>query len=72
MSTMSVQTVTTMPRPLPRANSVVGRFVGALLVWQARSRERQILAAMDDHALKDIGLTRADVSREIEKPFWRA
>jgi uncharacterized protein YjiS (DUF1127 family) len=71
MSTMSVHSVTTMPRPLPRPSSVLGRVVGKLLVWQARSRERLALGQMDDHMLKDIGLNRADVSREADKPFWR-
>jgi uncharacterized protein YjiS (DUF1127 family) len=26
---------------------------------------------MDDHLLRDIGLSRADLEHEIEKPFWR-
>jgi uncharacterized protein YjiS (DUF1127 family) len=33
--------------------------------------QRRILAMLDDHMLKDIGLTRMDVEREISKPFWR-
>ena len=42
------------------------------LVWQRRYLERQALAAFDEHRLADIGLTRADLAREIAKPFWRA
>ncbi|MDX1576807.1 MAG: DUF1127 domain-containing protein [Kiloniellales bacterium] len=42
------------------------------LVWQRRYLERQALANFDDHRLKDIGLTRKDLAREIAKPFWRA
>ncbi len=30
------------------------------LIWQARASERAALASLDDHLLKDIGLTRAD------------
>jgi len=26
---------------------------------------------MDDRLLRDIGLSRADAKREINKPFWR-
>jgi uncharacterized protein YjiS (DUF1127 family) len=40
------------------------------LEWQERARQRRRLAELDDRMLKDIGLTRADVSREVEKPFW--
>ena len=29
------------------------------------------LAALDDHTLQDIGLSRCDVEREVTKPFWR-
>lgn len=39
--------------------------------WIETSRQRRQLAALDDAALKDIGLTRSDVSIEIYKPFWR-
>ena len=39
--------------------------------WIERSRQRKALAALDDHQLRDIGITRADAGREAEKPFWR-
>jgi uncharacterized protein YjiS (DUF1127 family) len=42
-----------------------------LLVWLERGRQRRHLAAMDDHMLRDIGLSRADVSAETEKWFWQ-
>lgn len=40
--------------------------------WRIRARGRADLAALDDRQLRDIGLTRCDVGREISKPFWRA
>ena len=43
-----------------------------LLDWQDRARQRHRLGEMDDHLLRDIGLSRADLEHEIEKPFWRA
>ena len=39
--------------------------------WRRRSRERAELARLDDRMLRDIGVTRCDVWREINKPFWR-
>jgi uncharacterized protein YjiS (DUF1127 family) len=42
-----------------------------LLDWQDRARQRHRLGEMDDHLLRDIGLSRADLEHEIEKPFWR-
>jgi uncharacterized protein YjiS (DUF1127 family) len=37
-----------------------------------RGRQRRDLAALSDHGLRDIGLSRADVDLEVTKPFWRA
>ena len=34
------------------------------------AREQRDLAALSDHSLKDIGLTRADVEYELRRPFW--
>ncbi|MBI3507068.1 MAG: DUF1127 domain-containing protein [Proteobacteria bacterium] len=44
----------------------------AVIVWQERAQARNRLEGLDDAALKDMGLGRADVTREIEKPVWRA
>ncbi|MGE7960338.1 DUF1127 domain-containing protein [Pseudomonas sp. NPDC089530] len=38
--------------------------------WHALHRERLMLAGMSDEALKDIGLSRADVEQESVRPFW--
>lgn len=43
----------------------------ALVLMQERAQARARLERLDESALKDLGLTRADVSREIEKPVWR-
>jgi uncharacterized protein YjiS (DUF1127 family) len=67
-------------RPFGRSSlpAVSRRSAGAFLTglfdilvrWQARARERNHLAGLSDDALKDIGLSRADVERESRKPFW--
>jgi uncharacterized protein YjiS (DUF1127 family) len=39
--------------------------------WFIRGKSRRTVAMLSDHMLRDIGLTRADVERELMKPFWR-
>ena len=55
-----------------RRQSVVLRVFDSFLRWQDRARQRHMLAGLDDHLLKDIGLSRADAAQESAKPFWRA
>ena len=38
--------------------------------WRQLAEERRQLATMDERMLKDIGLSRADVLAESERPFW--
>lgn len=38
--------------------------------WCQLARERRQLASLDDAALKDLGLSRADAWQEAERPFW--
>lgn len=38
--------------------------------WIELSRQRRQLAMLDDYQLKDIGLSRADIMTEVERPFW--
>lgn len=46
-------------------------FARRISSWIERVRQRQALAGLDDHQLRDIGITRAEAARECEKPFWR-
>jgi uncharacterized protein YjiS (DUF1127 family) len=51
-----------------------GHSLGALLHkfsrWYELHRERELLAGLSDEALKDIGVSRADVEHEAIRPFW--
>jgi uncharacterized protein YjiS (DUF1127 family) len=49
----------------------IERRLLALLDWAERRQQRRRLLELDDHMLKDIGLSRADAMREAGL-FWRA
>jgi len=40
--------------------------------WRQRSRDRQLLAMMNERELHDLGIKRYDALHEAHKPFWRA
>jgi len=47
------------------------RFSAMIGEWRRRARSRRELLALDDHMLKDIGITRVDAQYEAAKSFWR-
>ena len=51
--------------------ALIVKVSDTLLDWQDRARQRHRLGEMDDHLLRDIGLSRADLEHESAKPFWR-
>ena len=51
--------------------NLASRVLERLIVWQERAEQRHALAMLDDRQLKDIGLSRADIVREISRPFWQ-
>ena len=53
------------------ADAVATAGLGLMLTLYLRRQQRFDLAALDERGLKDVGLTRADVAREVDKPFWR-
>lgn len=46
------------------------RLLARIWRWRELSRQRQHLATLSDEALKDIGMSRADILQESEAPFW--
>ncbi|MHA6493587.1 DUF1127 domain-containing protein [Pseudomonas borbori] len=53
-------------RPLSALRAVARQ----LKRWWQLHEQRQQLAMLGDGALKDLGLSRADVVQESERPFW--
>jgi uncharacterized protein YjiS (DUF1127 family) len=45
--------------------------LSSLSLMCGRSRQRRVLARLDDRMLNDIGYSRADALSEAAKPFWR-
>jgi uncharacterized protein YjiS (DUF1127 family) len=60
------------PRLSTHRRKRLTKWLGGLVgTWRRRISERQILARLDYRELRDIGLSRWDVEREVAKPFWR-
>ncbi len=58
-----------------RAMSVVGVAAWirrAYRNWQQIHAERQAIERLDERDLRDVGLTRYSVERELARPFWRS
>jgi uncharacterized protein YjiS (DUF1127 family) len=53
-------------------SGVFSQIVETLRLWHERRQERYRLAELSDRDLYDVGLSRADIFSEAEKPFWRA
>ena len=54
------------------AASWLGQVRDTLRLWQDRVSGRQQLLRLDEHVLRDIGITRLQAEAEANKPFWRA
>ena len=59
--------VTAARRPLKICSVSILR---QLRRWAELARERRQLAMLSEGALKDLGLSRADIYQETERPFW--
>lgn len=53
-----------------RARWLLTDLLDLVHTWTDVAKQRRHLASMDDRMLRDIGLSRADVAREIDRPFW--
>ena len=56
---------------IQRVEALAHSAMSIISLWTRRHRGRLELAQMNEHMLADIGMTRAGVVAEIDKPFWR-
>jgi uncharacterized protein YjiS (DUF1127 family) len=54
------------------ARSWRNRFEATVRLWSRRRTTRLSLAELDDHMLRDIGLTPTEARQESSLPFWRS
>jgi len=52
-------------------NRVPATVMATISVWRRRSCARHSIREMDEHILRDIGMTPEQARRETQKPFWR-
>ncbi len=57
--------------PPARRRSLYDCQRGCVVEWRARARGRRLLAQLDEHMLRDIGIDRARVWQETGKWFWQ-
>jgi uncharacterized protein YjiS (DUF1127 family) len=55
----------------PRVAATVGALARSLRAAWRRQRSRHRLAGLNDHMLKDIGVSFAEAEAEANKPFWQ-
>ena len=58
-------------RPLTPAASFALYAAVVLVTWAERRRTRTSLKHLDNHLLKDIGLTPKEALIESQRPFWQ-
>ena len=52
--------------------SALARLLARILAAEALARSRRRLGRLDDHILRDIGLTRDQAESEAQRPIWDA
>lgn len=60
-----------IPANLPLLSRLLVTGALTIAAWETRHRGRKALAQLDDHLLRDIGLTDGRASRESQKAFWQ-
>lgn len=70
MHTPALMLLNASPR-LPLIAALAVRFAATVTKWEQRRRTRVNLSYLDDHLLKDVGLTRTRADQEVARRFWQ-
>jgi uncharacterized protein YjiS (DUF1127 family) len=54
-----------------RSATIAATLLDRLRLWRRRFNDRRGFPVLDERELRDFGLSRWDVERELAKPFWR-
>jgi uncharacterized protein YjiS (DUF1127 family) len=52
-------------------SACVGNIATSISIFIERGRQRRALAELDEHLLRDLGVNRSVVAREVHKHFWQ-
>jgi uncharacterized protein YjiS (DUF1127 family) len=69
LSTLAAGAVGTITRPNPHHHLAWGAAQW-LAGWAEQRRQLRALSELDEHLLRDIGLSRDDVRRACSRTFW--
>lgn len=56
---------------MPAASVIAVKIAVIVSKWATHRRTRLTLSQLDDHLLRDVGLTRAEAELESRRVFWR-
>jgi len=59
-----------LPRSSRSIVDVLKAVIQRMKRWHELAQQRRQLAMLSDAGLKDLGLSRADIMEESERPFW--
>ena len=66
------QSISDQALPLRPRRGLWRSVMALIATWQSRAQQRRELLDADPRILRDLGLSKAEVTAEAIKPFWRA
>jgi uncharacterized protein YjiS (DUF1127 family) len=73
MSSISIHSVVFACRPRePALVRILRQLADVTVLWRKRAHDRRFLASLRSRDLQDIGVTRAEIVREMNRSFFRA
>lgn len=73
MSSISIHSVDFACRPQePALVRIMRQLADVTIQWRKRAHDRRFLASLRPRDLQDIGVTRAEIAREMNRSFFRA